>query len=84
MVRDVTTQVRQISASLADVAAGNKRIVQSVVVVESLSRDASAEAQNVSAATEEQSASMEEIASASESLASLAQDLQKAVAQFKV
>ena len=84
MVRDVTTQVRQISASLADVATGNKRIVQSVGVVESLSRDASAEAQNVSAATEEQSASMEEIASASQSLAILAQDLQKAVAQFKV
>ena len=84
MVGNVTTQVRKISTALSDVAKGNQRIVKSVGVVGNLSREASAESQNVSAATEEQSASMEEIASASQSLAILAQDLQRAVAQFKV
>ena len=84
MVRDVATQVRTIAEAIAEVEIGNRRIADSVGIVEGLSRDASAEAENVSAATEEQSASMQEIASSSQALAKLASDLQLAVAKFKI
>ncbi len=83
-VRDVANQVRTIAEAIAEVEIGNRRIADAVGVVEGLSRDASAEAENVSAATEEQSASMQEIASSSQALAKLAQDLQIAVAKFKI
>ena len=84
MVRDVATQVRTIAEAIAEVEIGNRRIADSVGSVEGLSRDASAEAENVSAATEEQSASMQEIASSSQALAKLANDLQVAVAKFRI
>ena len=84
MVRDVATQVRTIATAISEVEIGNKRIAEAVNIVEGLSRDASAEAENVSAATEEQSASMQEIASSSQALAKLAQDLQVAVAKFRI
>ena len=84
MVRDVATQVRTIAEAIAEVEIGNRRIADSVGIVEGLSRDASAEAENVSAATEEQSASMQEIASSSQALAKLANDLQVAVAKFRI
>ena len=84
MVRNVATQVHTIATSISEVATGNKRIAEAVGIDEVLSRDASAEAENVSAATEEQSASMQEIASSSQALAKLAQDLQIAVSKFKI
>ena len=67
-----------------EAAVGSQRIVASIKDVENLSRDAAAESQNVSAATEEQSASMEQIAASSQALAKLAQELQLAVAKFKI
>lgn len=83
-VRRVTEQVRIIAKAINEAAIGSQRIVQSIKQVESVSRDAAAEAQTVSAATEEQSASMEEIAASSQSLAKLAVDLQAAVSKFRV
>ena len=67
-----------------EAAVGSQRIVSSIKEVENLSRDAAAESENVSAATEEQSASMQEIAASSQALAKLAEDLQLAVAKFRI
>ena len=84
LVNEVVGQVGDISKALQKSAEGSRRIVAAITVVENLSRDAAAESQNVSAATEEQSASMEEIAASSQALAKLAQDLQTAVAKFRI
>ena len=84
LVNQVAGQVGDISKALQEAAAGSQRIVGSIKEVENLSRDAAAESQNVSAATQEQSASMEQIASSSQALAKLAQDLQTAIAKFRI
>ena len=65
-------------------AQGSQKIVESVHRIDGLSKKSAGEAQSVSAATEEQLASMEEIATSSRALATLAQELQTAVAKFRV
>lgn len=84
LVNQVAAQVGDISKALQEAAVGSQRIVSCISLVESLSRDAAAESENVSAATEEQSSSMEEIAASSQALAKMASDLQIAVAKFRV
>ncbi len=84
LVESVTQQVGDISKALGEIAVGSQRIVGSMKEVETVSRNAAAEAQTVSAATEEQSASTEEIASASQALAKLATDLQAAMSKFRI
>ena len=83
-IRQVTEQVAVIAKAVNEAAVGSQRIVSSIKEVERLSRDAAGESENVSAATEEQSASMEEIAASSQALAKLSQDLQTAVAKFRI
>ncbi len=83
-IEQVTGQVTIIANAVHEAAVGSQRIVGSIKEVENLSRDAAAESQNVSAATEEQSASMQEIAASSQALAKLAEDLQMAVAKFRI
>ena len=84
LVDRVSGQMKDISAAIQQMASGSQQIVGSVRQIDGLSKQSAAEAQTVSAATEEQLASMEEIAGSSESLAKLAQDLQDAVARFRV
>ncbi len=84
LVTQVSGQVKDVSATIEQMAIGSQQIVESVNKIDKLSKDAAGQAQNVSAATEEQSASMGEIASSSQSLAKLALELQEAVGQFKV
>lgn len=84
LVSQVSGQVREISASIQQMAGGSQQIVGSVKRIDELSKTTASEAQSVSAATEEQLAAMEEIASSSQALAKLAQDLQAAVAKFRV
>ncbi len=84
MVNVVSEQVRDISAAIEQMAGGSQHIVTSVKKIDEHSKRSAAESQSVSAATEEQLASMEEIAGASQSLAKLAQELQAAVARFRV
>ena len=84
MVADVNGQIKQISQAIQEMALGSQRIVEAVNRIDALSKKSSGEAQSVSAATEEQLASMEEIATSSEALARLAQDLQAAVARFRL
>ncbi len=84
LVTDVSDQVKQMSAAIQQMATGSQQIVGSVKKIDDLSKKSAGEAQNVSAATEEQLASMEEISTSSRALATLAQDLQTAVAKFRV
>jgi methyl-accepting chemotaxis protein len=84
LISQVSSQVREISAAIQQMASGSQQIVGSVRRIDTLSKASAGEAQSVSAATEEQLASMEEIATSSQALAKLAQDLQQAVARFRV
>jgi methyl-accepting chemotaxis protein len=84
LVSQVSDQVREISAAIQQMASGSQQIVGAVKKIDTLSKASAGEAQSVSAATEEQLASMEEIATSSQALAKLAQDLQSAVARFRI
>ncbi|MDR3560835.1 MAG: methyl-accepting chemotaxis protein [Negativicutes bacterium] len=84
LVTQVSGQVKEISAATQQIATGSQQIVGAVHKINQHSKTSAGEAQSVSAATEEQLASMEEIATSSEALAGLAQDLQAAVAKFRV
>lgn len=84
MISKGSSQTKEISVAIEQIATGSQQIVGSVKQINELSKNASAEAQTVSAATEEQSASMEEIASSSQALSKLAMDLQEAVSKFRV
>lgn len=84
LVDSVSSQVREISGAIQDMAGGSKAIVASVAGIGVISRETAAQSQSVSAATEEQSAAMEEIAASSQGLAELAQKLQAAVSKFSV
>lgn len=84
LVGKVSGQIKDISASMQEFAAGSSQIVDSVATIDELSKKSASESQSVSAAAEEQLASMEEIASSSQALSKLAQDLQAAVASFRV
>jgi len=84
LVTEVSDQVKQMSAAIQQMATGSQQIVGSVKKIDELSKKSAGEAQSVSAATEEQLASMEEISSSSRALATLAQDLQMAVAKFRI
>ncbi len=79
-----SSQVKEISTAVQQMATGSRQIVGSVKKIDAFSTKSSGEAQSVSAAAEEQLASMEEIASSSQALAKLAQDLQTLVARFRI
>lgn len=84
LVNEISGQVREISAAMQQMASGSQQIVESVKKIDDLGKKSSSESQSVTAAAEEQLASMEEIASSSQALSHLAQDLQAAVAKFKI
>ncbi|MDF2566234.1 MAG: Methyl-accepting chemotaxis protein signaling domain protein [Massilibacillus sp.] len=80
----LSAEIAAISGSINMMADGSKDMLTSMQEIDEVSKNSAAEVQSVSAATEEQSASMQEIASASQSLAMLANELQSAIAKFKV
>lgn len=84
MVNYISEQVQDISNVMQRMASGSRQVVESVQVVNTLSKAALGEAQTVSATTEEQSASMQEIAASSQKLADLADNLQHVVMEFKI
>lgn len=84
LVSLVSSQVREISAAIQQMASGSQQIVGSVKKIDVLSKKSAGEAQTVSAATEEQLASMEEIATSSQALAKMAENLQSVVRKFRV
>ncbi|CQR70906.1 Methyl-accepting chemotaxis protein McpA [Sporomusa ovata DSM 2662] len=81
-------KVASIAQAAADgmqqLAASSQQVVESMKEVETFSREISSQTQSISAATEEQLASMEEISASSHHLAQLAEQLQGAVAKFKM
>jgi len=83
-VKEVVSQVRSISGSLAQLAAGSQQIVASVNEVEKTCQEATGELQTVSAAVQEQSAFTEEIASACTMLSCLAEQLRAQVSIFRI
>lgn len=84
VVGHVNDEVAVAKETVAAIMAGSERIVESMHVIDRVSKNAADESQTVSAATQEQAASMEEMATACQSLAQLAQELQNAINQFKV
>jgi len=82
LVLEVSTQIKDISSAIQQIADGSQVIVVSVNEIDSLSKKTSEDTQTVSAATQEQSASMEEIASSSQLLGEMAQNLQEVVSKF--
>jgi methyl-accepting chemotaxis protein len=84
LVGMVSQKVVAVSGELRQASMNSQQIVEAIQVVETLSRDAAAEAETVSAATQEQSASMQEIAASSHALATLSEELQSEVARFQV
>jgi methyl-accepting chemotaxis protein len=84
LVTVVSDQIKESTAAIQGIAGGSRQIVGAVQKIDELGRNSAGEAQSVSAAAEEQLAAMEEIASSSEALARLAQELQTAIAQFRL
>ncbi|MDR3591987.1 MAG: methyl-accepting chemotaxis protein [Negativicutes bacterium] len=84
LVAAVSDQVRDVSATIQQMATGSQHIIDRVKRIDELSKKSAGESQSVSAATQEQLASMEEVANSSEALAKLAQELQAAVSSFRV
>jgi methyl-accepting chemotaxis protein len=84
LVAQVSGQMSDISAAIQQMSAGSQQVVNAVRQIDELGKKAAGETQGVSAAAQQQLASMEEIAASSRALAKLAQDLQNAVAEFRL
>jgi len=84
MIEEVSGQIGEISGAIGQISNGSKQVVSAVQEIDSESRNAAGQAQTVAAATEEQAASMQEIRTSSQNLAKLANDLQNAVASFRL
>ena len=84
LTEEVSTQMEGISSAIGEIAKGSERIVVSVRDIETVSKDSAGQSQSVSAAAEEMTASMTEISSSSQSLAKMAQELQVAIARFRL
>lgn len=84
VVQTVVEQVKQVSQATQQLSAGSDRVVKAVESIAAITEESAAGAEEISASSEEQSASVQEIAASSESLAEMAQELQKAVASFRL
>jgi len=84
LIDEVSNQVREISATIQQTAAGSQAIVAAVRDIDAVAADTAAQTQTVSAATEEQAASSQEIAASSQTLSKMAEELQQAVKQFVI
>ncbi|MGN7299558.1 methyl-accepting chemotaxis protein [Ferdinandcohnia sp. SAFN-114] len=80
----VTSQIQEVSASIAQMTQGAQQVVESVSEIDEIARKTTGQGQEVSTATEEQLASMQEIASTAASLSFMAEELQEAVQKFKL
>ena len=84
MVGEVATSSKAMQGSVEKLTASIREIDNAIAQINEKSRSVADEAQTVSASTEEETASMHEIADASRKLAEQAQDLQNAIAVFKI
>ena len=83
-VEQLVKEIKAIGGAIDRMEQGSLQTATSLNEVNRIGHSNSDEVQSVSAAAEEQSASMNEIATASTSLAQLSNDLQTAVAKFKI
>lgn len=83
-VAEIVSQTREVAASAKELSVGSSQVVTAVGNIASITEESAAGAEEVSASAEEQNASVQEIAASAESLAELAQDLQAAVAAFRL
>ncbi|WP_420708847.1 methyl-accepting chemotaxis protein [Bacillus sp. REN16] len=83
-VDEVSSQIQEVSASIAQMTQGAQQVVESVSEIDEIARKTTGQSQEVSAATEEQLASMQEIASSAASLSDMAEELQEAVGKFRL
>lgn len=84
LIFKLSEQTMEISESMEQIADGDKTMMESIYDIGQVSRENATKAQSVAAVTEEQSASMQQISASSQNLAKLAEDLQTAVAKFKI
>lgn len=84
MVDDVAESSKEMQDSVRKLNESIKEISSAISRINEKSRAVADEAQTVSASTEEETASMTEIASSSRKLAEQAQELQNAIAVFKI
>ncbi|WP_077619711.1 methyl-accepting chemotaxis protein [Bacillus sinesaloumensis] len=83
-VDNVSSQIQEVSASIAQMTQGAHQVVDAVSEIDEIARKTTGQGQEVSAATEEQLASMQEIASSAASLSYMAEELQEAVRKFRL
>ncbi|MDD6128907.1 MAG: methyl-accepting chemotaxis protein, partial [Veillonellaceae bacterium] len=84
MVGEVATSSQNMQNAVVSLTDSIHEIDNAIAQINEKSRSVADEAQTVSASTEEETASMHEIADASRKLAEQAQDLQNAIAVFKI
>lgn len=84
LVHNSSNGMENVRSTLNKIIDSSQKIDHSIKNIDTISQASTDEAQMVSAAAEEQLASMDEISSASKSLAHMAQELQTAIAVFKI
>lgn len=83
-VEGVSAQVEDISAAMQQMAAGTDSLVSSTNQIGEDSKKSQSAIQEIAAAAQEQNASLEEVASSATILSGMAEELQTAVAHFKI
>lgn len=83
-IENLSAEIHAISSAIRNMAEGSQTMLSSIHSIDEVGEANSIESESVSSATEEQSASMQDIALASKNLATLADELQSAIALFKV
>ncbi|WP_166238032.1 methyl-accepting chemotaxis protein [Paenibacillus turpanensis] len=83
-VGDAAELIRGLSAASKEMAASSTEVSEKSRELLELSRSATSETESVSAASEEQLASIQEIISSAAALAKMAEQLQEAVAKFRM
>lgn len=83
-VTNVSSQAQEVSAVVQQLNGGAQLMLTSIQHIAQVSEQAADNTQHIAAATEEQTASMEEVSASAQALAKMAEDLQAAVARFKV
>ncbi|MFP7495073.1 methyl-accepting chemotaxis protein [Terribacillus saccharophilus] len=83
-VTGLVEEFKDVRAALEGLLDGTKSVNQSLGDVNEVAEEGAASTESVSAATEQQLAAMQEIAASSSSLAYMAEELQTAIARFRV
>lgn len=83
-VESMVEGIEEIAISSEQITQNTENIAGSIQSIAAVSEENAASTEEVSASSEEQTAAVEEIAASAESLARLAQELQEAIAVFKI